>query len=133
MALQDYITEADVVHDHIRKFIGTPKLQRIVEEANDWYEEVAGSLGLGPQELKFPIPLLSKQYLRDYVNLQFSNDSVCNNGQVTTEDMYLVLMNLSTENCITKRALLTRQILTGTAGASMDARTMRFGKAVRTS
>lgn len=133
MALQEYITENDITHRHLIQFIGTDEMATYISEANEHYEEVAQDFGVTDlTTLKFPIGLQARQMLRHYVSIQFGTNSVGTNGSVTTEDVYLVIKQESQEDYIRAKALITPQILTGTA-TSQDSRTIRYGKAVRTS
>ena len=133
MALHSYITETDITHNHLKQFIGTDEMALYVAEANEHFEEVAYDYGVTDvTTLRFPISLQARQLLRHYVSIQFGVNSIGTNGSVTTEDVYLVIKQEGQEDYIKAKALLTPQILQGVA-TTQDSRTIRYGKAVRTS
>jgi len=132
MSLQEYITDTDITHVHLKQFVGTPELDGLIAEANDMYEELAISMGLDVPELAFPISILPKLYLRTYVTYRFAEDSIGVNDTITTEDIYLTLYNLSEPKLIELRAKLTYDVLTGEVSGDKGGRTISFGKAVRT-
>lgn len=133
MALHEYITGDDITHSHIKKFLGTDGMIAIISEANDHYEqEVAMSMLIESPEIQYPVGIIAMNYLRYYVTVRFSEDSIgCNGDEITEVDMYTNLVDRFTPELIKARAKLSYDVITGQTAPVTGSMTMRFGKAVR--
>lgn len=88
MAAKTYLTYADITHSGLKQF-PEPQVQTYVDEANDHYEYISEKIGVAVVNIAFPIPLISKSFLKNYILMRFGEDNMgMTDPEVTDEDVY---------------------------------------------
>ena len=132
MALNDYITIADITHVHLKQF-PNEILQPYVDEANDQLEDLGLQKGVSASEIDTPVSIVIKRYLSNYVVMRFAQDSIgTNNVDVSGEDMYKIMANdfgIIAENLKTQ---ITEELLRGVSDNNPVSRSISTGKLHRT-
>lgn len=91
MALKEYITLSDITYKPIKNAIAIlqeqggdlSEMNDYLERTNNYYEDLAEQVGIfEPEELRFPIPTLSKEHLNYYFAWKYASE---NDNQVPTE------------------------------------------------
>jgi len=127
----DYITISDVKHVHFRQF-PTDTKEAYIDEANDYYEDFAESMGVGASELISPICQTSKRLLINYTLVRFAEDSIGTNNisLAEGEDMYVNMYQHYHSTLQQIKSQITPEMLTGNVSNRVG-RTVSFGKRMR--
>lgn len=140
MALKNYVELSDITHKTIRNLIALTTAQggnfddlnALLEETNNYYEDMAEAAGVeNPEELIFPIPMISKNLLNYYFTYRYADD---NTGQTTNEfsgeDPKVTMSNRAYSKYTDTLKSMNKEYLTGNVDGSQD-RGVSFGRMVR--
>jgi len=130
--MADYIVLEDVKHTHFNQFPEETR-QPYIDEANAWYEDFADTLGLFPEQLTTPIPLLAKRLLANYALMRFSEDNIGSTDISTEdgEDVYQKYYNHYQKSVQDVKVQITPEMLQGLKTGRVG-RSVSFGKLFRT-
>lgn len=131
MTPSGFFTIEDLTHVHIKQF-PSGVLQPYVEEAESQYLDISMQLGVDPEDIVTPLPILSTRYCNAYVNYRFAEDSIgSNNVEVTENDMYVRMNNEFEATASNLLKQLTPEFIQGISENSRQARSISTGKLYR--
>jgi hypothetical protein len=133
MSLHNYIEVSNLTHIHIKQFPVT-LLQSYLDEANAMYEDLGLTLGVLPEQLVYPTPIICVRYLNAYVTYRFAEDSIAtNNVENTDDDMYKFLGDEFKTIAYGLKKQITPQLLMGVSMNNRASRSISTGRSHRTS
>ena len=132
MAQNEYITITDITHAHLKQFPDVV-LQTYVDEANDWYEDLGLQKQVVPEDLAFPVSIVSRRCLSNYVVSRFAEDSIgSNNIEISDDDMYVRMADEFKVIYEGLKVQLTPELMRGVSDANPKSRSVSTGKLYRT-
>lgn len=132
MSLNEYITISDIKHRHTKQFPDSTK-QEFVDEANDWLEDIGLQLGVQPADIQYPVGIIVRRYLANYVYMRIGESFMGSNNNDTPEtDKYRVMWETYREVADTLLRQITPQLLRGESEANREARSVSSGRLYRT-
>ncbi len=132
MALQEYIALADIDNAHVKQFPPT-QVQSVIDEANDYYESFGRSLGIAPADLAFPVSLISKNFLRYYVNHRLYETLVVSDGSDNVgQNFYAQQEEANYLKKEKEEKKLAAGVLTGKDDSTVSGRSIRTTRRLRT-
>lgn len=114
MALQTYITYTDVTNVHFKQFTSACK-QEYVDEANDYLEDFAMTIGVDPAEISSTVSIQVKRMLATYCVMRLAEDSIGTNSTslAVGEDMYVEMRTTYRELLKDYQSRITPELLIG--------------------
>jgi len=134
MIISGFFTIDDITNVHIKQFSSASGvLEAYVTEAEGQYYDIALQLGVDPNDIYGPIPIVATRYLNAYISYRFAEDSIgSNNVEISENDMYVRMYDQFIVNAATYRKQLTPELIMGTSNNSRSARSISTGKLYRT-
>jgi len=109
-----YITSGDVTNVHFNQFPTTTK-DAYIQEANDYCEDFAMTLGLDPSDIVSPVQIMVKRMLSCYCVMRIAEDSIGTNSATLAEgeDMYVEMRKEYRELLKEYQSKVTPEVMTG--------------------
>lgn len=114
MALQTYISYTDVTNVHFKQFTSAAK-QEYVDEANDYLEDFAMTIGVDAEQIEFPVSIQVKRMLAAYCVMRLAEDSIGTNSTTLAEgeDMYVEMRSTYKDLLKDYQSHITPELLIG--------------------
>jgi hypothetical protein len=116
MALQQYITSADITSTVLKDF----NVASYIVRTNDHLESLAISLDCYPEEISIPINSLVKEYLVNYCNMIISQDKIGTNNIELSQDKYIVIHSIFNKEVERLRGYISYETLTNDLDEAAD-------------
>lgn len=107
MALQNYITSADITPTVLKDF----DKNYYVSATNDHLEAVAISFDVTATDIAIPLNPLLKEYAKNYCNMLISLDKIGTNGVELDRDKYVILHQVYSKEVERLRGYLNEDVI----------------------
>jgi len=126
-----YIAVSDIKHRHIKVF-PSAELTTYVDDANEWFEDYAVTIGATVAEIVLPVTANVKKFILSYMYMEFSRDAIGADGtpNVEANNLYESIYAHAKDQYKLHKAGVIEGVLTQTAVTRED-HAVNWGKQVR--